>query len=55
MSWSTAPKLHAAMNDIEQYISQSPEEVQFPLDQPMPYELIRRMVAYRVTENSGKK
>jgi uncharacterized protein YdhG (YjbR/CyaY superfamily) len=25
--------------------------VQFPLDQPMPYELMRRMVAFRVREN----
>ncbi len=28
--------------------------VQFPLDQPMPLELIRKIVAYRVTENSNK-
>jgi uncharacterized protein YdhG (YjbR/CyaY superfamily) len=25
--------------------------VQFPLDQPMPYDLIRRMVEFRVAEN----
>ena len=29
--------------------------VQFPLDQPMPLSLIRRMVEYRVRENSGRK
>lgn len=31
--------------------------VQFPLDQPMPYDLIRRIVRFRVAENleKGKK
>jgi uncharacterized protein YdhG (YjbR/CyaY superfamily) len=28
--------------------------VQFPLDQPIPYELIRRIVKYRVAENLKK-
>jgi uncharacterized protein YdhG (YjbR/CyaY superfamily) len=28
--------------------------VQFPLDQPMPYALIRKIVAYRVKENLAK-
>lgn len=28
--------------------------IQFPLDQPMPYELISRIVAYRVAENTEK-
>ena len=28
--------------------------VQFPLDQPMPADLIRRMVEYRVQENAGR-
>ncbi len=28
--------------------------VQFPLDQPMPYELIRKIVAFRVAENREK-
>jgi uncharacterized protein YdhG (YjbR/CyaY superfamily) len=28
--------------------------VQFPLDQPIPYDLIRRIVAFRVTENRAK-
>lgn len=28
--------------------------VQFPLDQPLPMDLIRRMVEYRVEENAGK-
>ena len=28
--------------------------VQFPLDQPLPTDLIRRMVEFRVAENTGK-
>ncbi|MCA9964859.1 MAG: DUF1801 domain-containing protein [Anaerolineales bacterium] len=28
--------------------------VQFPLDQPMPYDLIRRIVVFRVAENVAK-
>lgn len=28
--------------------------VQFPLDQPIPYELIRKIVAFRVEENLAK-
>ena len=28
--------------------------VQFPLDQPLPADLIRRIVDFRVTENTGK-
>lgn len=28
--------------------------VQFPLDQPMPYDLIRRIVAFRVVENQER-
>jgi uncharacterized protein YdhG (YjbR/CyaY superfamily) len=28
--------------------------VQFPLDQPMPTDLIRRIVEFRVAENTGK-
>lgn len=29
--------------------------VQFPLDRPMPYDLIRRIVLYRVAENTKSK
>jgi uncharacterized protein YdhG (YjbR/CyaY superfamily) len=29
--------------------------VQFPLDQPVPYDLITRIVKYRVAENAAKK
>jgi uncharacterized protein YdhG (YjbR/CyaY superfamily) len=29
--------------------------VQFPLDQPIPYELIKKMVKFRIAENMKKK
>jgi uncharacterized protein YdhG (YjbR/CyaY superfamily) len=29
--------------------------VQFPLDQPVPYDLITRIVKYRITQNAAKK
>lgn len=29
--------------------------VQFPLDKPIPYDLIREIVKYRVTENNAKR
>jgi uncharacterized protein YdhG (YjbR/CyaY superfamily) len=28
--------------------------VRFPLDQPLPYDLIRRMTVFRVEEQQGK-
>ena len=28
--------------------------VQFPIDQPVPYDLVRRIVTFRVNENLGK-
>jgi uncharacterized protein YdhG (YjbR/CyaY superfamily) len=45
---------------IEQFKSelsvyrQGKGSVQFPLDQPIPYDLIRKVVAFRVQENSQK-
>ncbi len=29
--------------------------IQFPLDKPIPYELVREIVSYRVRENTSKK
>ena len=29
--------------------------VQFPMDKPIPYDLVRKIVKYRVKENLGKK
>lgn len=40
-------------NDLSKY-KQGKGSVQFPLDQPIPYPLIERMVKFRVSENSEK-
>jgi uncharacterized protein YdhG (YjbR/CyaY superfamily) len=29
--------------------------VQFPLDKPVPYDLVKRIVAFRVKENKGRR
>ncbi len=34
---------------------QSKGAIQFPLDQPMPYDLIRKIVRYRLEENQKKE
>ena len=39
--------------ELSQY-KQGKGSVQFPLDQPMPYDLIRRIVEFRVKENLEK-
>lgn len=40
-------------NELSKY-KQGKGSVQFPLDQPIPFELIERMVKFRVNENSQK-
>lgn len=39
--------------DLSKY-KQGKGSAQFPLDQPMPYDLIKRIVEFRVKENSDK-
>ena len=46
--------LEAFKEEISQY-KHSKGAVQFPLDQPIPYELICRITEYRVGENTKKK
>ncbi len=41
-------------NELSTY-KQGKGSVQFPLDQPIPYELIKKIVEFRVKENDGKK
>jgi uncharacterized protein YdhG (YjbR/CyaY superfamily) len=43
-----------AFKDELAVYKQGKGSVQFPLDQPIPYDLIRRIVAYRVEENLAK-
>lgn len=37
------------MNEIDRYIQQ------FPLDRPIPYDLIESIIKFRVAENNKKK
>lgn len=43
-----------AFKDELAVYKQGKGSVQFPLDQPIPYDLIRRIVIYRVQENLAK-
>ena len=45
--------LEAFKEDLKPY-KQGKGSVQFPLGQPLPTELIRRIVEFRVAENAGK-
>jgi uncharacterized protein YdhG (YjbR/CyaY superfamily) len=40
-------------NELSKY-KQGKGSVQFPLDKPIPYQLIEQIVKYRVIENKGK-
>ena len=46
--------IEAFKDEISRY-KWSKGAVQFPLDEPMPYDLIRRITAFRVAENLRKK
>lgn len=48
----TASDLEAAIPEAAKYRT-GKGTLQFPLDQPIPYELIRKIVAFRVTELSS--
>ena len=62
--WFAAHKKHiglypraSSLGPFEEELSQykrSKGTIQFPLDKPIPYDLIRRIVEYRVAENSAK-
>jgi uncharacterized protein YdhG (YjbR/CyaY superfamily) len=45
---------HAQFQDELALYKQGKGSVQFPLDKPMPYNLIERIVRFRVHENSEK-
>jgi uncharacterized protein YdhG (YjbR/CyaY superfamily) len=45
--------IEAFKEELAEYIT-GKGTLQFPLDQPIPYDLIRRVVAYRVQENLAK-
>lgn len=45
------PSGHAAFSQELSKYKQGKGSVQFPLDEPIPFDLIRQMVAFRVEEN----
>ncbi|MFZ2863760.1 MAG: DUF1801 domain-containing protein [Ignavibacteriaceae bacterium] len=48
------PSGHSEFQDELSKYKQGKGSVQFPLDQPIPYKLIERIVKFRVTENNEK-
>ena len=48
------PSGHEAFKDDLSKYKQGKGSVQFPLDQPIPYDLIERIVQFRVEENRKK-
>jgi len=52
--YPTASGIEAFQAEFSQY-HWSKGAMQFPLNQPIPYELIRRITAHRVKENLAKK
>jgi uncharacterized protein YdhG (YjbR/CyaY superfamily) len=48
------PTGHDAFKDELASFKQGRGSVQFPLSKPIPYDLIRRIVAFRITENEAK-
>ncbi|MFA9186720.1 DUF1801 domain-containing protein [Flavobacterium sp. FBOR7N2.3] len=48
------PSGHAQFSAALSKYKQGKGSVQFPLDTPIPYELIQQIVAFRVKENEGK-
>ena len=51
--YATPTGHEAFIQELSAY-KQGKGSVQFPLDQDIPFELIRRIVAFRVKENSSK-
>lgn len=45
--------IEAFQDELKEYHT-SKGTLQFPIDQPLPYELIRRIVQYRVQQNLEK-
>jgi uncharacterized protein YdhG (YjbR/CyaY superfamily) len=52
--YPTPSAIKAFEKELAQYQS-SKGAVQFPIDQPMPVELITKIVQFRVRENVGKE
>jgi uncharacterized protein YdhG (YjbR/CyaY superfamily) len=54
INFYTTPSGHCEFqNELSNY-KQRKGSVQFPLDKPLPYKLIERIVKFRITENNEK-
>jgi uncharacterized protein YdhG (YjbR/CyaY superfamily) len=51
--YPTATGITAFKDELTAYKS-ARGSVQFPLNQPIPYDLIRKIVLFKVAENTGK-
>jgi uncharacterized protein YdhG (YjbR/CyaY superfamily) len=49
------PNAHSTFSEALKGYKQGKGSVQFPLDAPMPMELIRAMVQFRIEENQARK
>ena len=50
--------IQAGLEGVEKELSQYKQgkgSVQFPLDRPIPYDLVKKITRYRVEETAGKK
>ena len=52
--YATPSGHQAFQNELSKY-KQGKGSVQFPLDQPIPYPLIEKIIKFRVTENNQKE
>ena len=52
--YPTSSGVEAFKTQLERYKT-SRGTIQFPIDEPIPYGLVGKIVKYRVKENSGKK
>jgi uncharacterized protein YdhG (YjbR/CyaY superfamily) len=52
--YPTPSAIHAFTQELSRY-KLSKGTVQFPIDEPLPFALVREIVRYRLKENSGKK
>lgn len=54
LGFYATPSGHEAFADELSHYKQGKGSVQFPLNKPIPFDLIRRMVAFRIKENNAQ-
>ena len=52
--YPTSSGIEAFENELSPYVH-AKGSIQFPIDKPIPYDLVRRIVKFRVEENLAKK